>query len=96
MSSRIIVNGELAAGQATLEFIESAMDTLAKARRLKAQLASMAFGNPADYSQVAIELGLPDPAQVSSTAAQDAWTILMTAIDSLDVAQVRELARLDQ
>ncbi len=94
MSSRILVDGNLALGQEVLEYIDAVQDVLAKGRRLKAQLDSASSGS--DWHQVAIELGLPDPGQVSSTAAQDAWTIISTAQAAIDVPAVGELARLDQ
>lgn len=94
MSSRILVDPNLAAAKQLLEYVDAVADVLAKGRRLKAQLDSMSYGN--DWPQVATELGLPNPAQVSSTAAQDAWTIISTAQAAIDVPAVRELARLDQ
>lgn len=94
MSSRILVNGNLALGQQVLEYIDAVNDAVAKGRRLKAQLDSAQEGD--DWPQVAIELGLPNPATVSSSAAQDAWTILSTAQSAIDVPAVAELSRLDQ
>jgi hypothetical protein len=94
MSSRILVDPNLTAAKQLLEYVDAVADAVAKGRRLKAQLDSMSSGS--DWHQVAIELGLPDPGAVSSTAAQDAWTIISTAQAAIDVPQVRELARLDQ
>lgn len=94
MSSRILVNGQLAMGGDVLEYVDLVQKAISKGRRLKAALDSMASGS--DWPQVALELGLPNPAQVSSTAAQDAWTIISTAQTALDSPQAAELSRLDQ
>lgn len=96
MSNRIIVNGSLAAGSSVLQFIGSMNDALSKGRRLKAQLDSMSSNS--DWDQIATELGLPKPGDTSpaNTLAQDAWTIISTALAQIDSAQVAELARLDQ
>jgi hypothetical protein len=61
MSNRILVDGSKAAGKAALEFIDALNEALAKGRRLRGQLDAMAWGSPADYAQVAAELGLPAP-----------------------------------
>lgn len=94
MSSRIIVNGSLSTAQALLEFVDATLDAREKGRRLKALLDAASSGS--DWTAVAAELGLPDPAVVSSTAAQDAWTIISTAVAQIDSAPVSELSRLDQ
>lgn len=107
MSNRIIVDGSKAAGNSVLEFINTVNDSIAKGRRLKAQLDSMASGS--DWDQVAVELGLPKPGDTNpaNTLAQDAWTVISTAIEALDgttfvngsvttKAALAELERLDQ
>jgi hypothetical protein len=94
MSNRILVDGSKAAGKAALEFIDALNEALAKGRRLRGQLDAMAWGSPADYAQVATELGLPAPSVNSQ--AQDAWTILESAIAAVDCPAVAELKRLDQ
>ena len=95
MSSRILVDPNKAVAKELLEYIDSVQDTLARGRRLKAQLDSMASGS--DWAQVATELGLPAPGGIPpNTQAQDAWTIVSTAQAAIDAAAVAELARLDQ
>lgn len=92
MSSRIIVDGNKAAGQLVLEYVDAVLDAREKGRRLKAALDSMSSGS--DWAQIATELGLPAP--TVNTNAQDAWTIISTAQTAIDCPQVAELSRLDQ
>ena len=94
MSSRILVDGTKAMSRELLEYVDALLTAREKGRRLKATLDSMAWGD--DWPQIAAELGLPNPAIVSSTAAQDAWTIVSNAQAAVDVPAVAELSRLDQ
>jgi hypothetical protein len=94
MTSRILVNGDTAGGFRVLNFVDKVKEVIAEGNRLKASMDSMSFGS--DWHQVAIELGLPDPAVVSSTAAQDTWAIISTAVTALNAPQIAELSRLDQ
>jgi hypothetical protein len=94
MTSRILVDPNLAAAKQLLEYVDAVADAVAKGRRLKAQLDSMPTAMTGRRSRRSS--ACPIPAQVSSTAAQDAWTIISTAQAAIDVPAVRELARLDQ
>ncbi len=94
MSNRITFGKSTQTGADVAQFINTVQLALNQGRRLKGKLDSMAFGNPADYAAVASELRLPEPAE-GETQAQDAWSILETAIAQLDSGPIHELARLD-
>jgi hypothetical protein len=98
MSSRILVDGGTAMGKQVLEYVHAVVEAREKGRRLLAALNSMSYGIPADYAQVAAELGLPAPSDVEpiNTQAQDCWAIISTAQGVVDSGQVAELSRLDQ
>jgi hypothetical protein len=89
-TNRILYNRETLTGAQIAEFVDMAMKTLAKGRRVKAQLDNASTG--ADWAAVAAEVG----GGLTAQQAQDLWTIMSTAVSQIDVAQVMELSRLDQ
>lgn len=94
MSSRILVDRAKPEAAEILRFVQAIALVRSQGARIRLRLQSMAAND--DWHQVAIELGLPDPAIVSSTEAQDAWSIIMTAVDKLMGPEIEELKRLDQ
>lgn len=94
MTQFIQYDRQLPAGSEVARFVNKVMDVLADGRRLKGKLDAISYAS--DWSSLAQALGLPDPAVVSSTAAQDLWTIVSTAMSQIDSAQVAQLSRLDQ
>lgn len=82
------------AGTSVRNFVGLQLSAIAAGRRLKAMLDSAQYGAPADWQEVANELGLSGPNAL--TQAQSVWTIISTAMTVLDVPATAELARLDQ
>lgn len=89
MSTRIAYNSQNGPGKETAEFVSAVQLVLARGRRLKAKLDSMSSGS--DWTAVETEVG----GMVAGTG-QTFWTLISTAMGSIDSAQVAELARLDQ
>ena len=95
MSSRILLNTSTPRiGSMLSEFCSELLVLLQKGRRIKAILDSCQYGDPADWAHVALELGLTG--QTAADDAQAVSTIFSTAMAAIDVAEVAELARLDQ
>jgi hypothetical protein len=95
MSNRVLVSAGTNPGRMYLQFIARQNEALAMGQRIKAVLDKAQHGDPADWAAVAAELGIVgvNAAQI----AQDAWTLLSTAMASIDSAPVRELlSRTDQ
>lgn len=95
MSARIILGASNTnASKLLLQFVSSQEEALQQGRRIKAILDKAQYGAPADWQAVATELGLTGAGALQQ--AQDAWTIVATALTAIDVGAVAELARLDQ
>jgi hypothetical protein len=89
MTTRIAYNSSNGIGQKAAEFIQQVQETIAKGRRLKASLDAMSYGD--DWDSIEAEVG--GMAQGSGEAF---WSIISTAMQSIDTAQVAELCRLDK
>lgn len=88
MTTRIAYSGS-GIGQQIADFVNEVQTTLAKGRRLKAKLDSMSYGN--DWTAVETEVG-----GMTAGTGQTLWTLISTAVQQIDSAQVAELARLDK
>lgn len=89
MSTRVKFNSQNGIGKSVAEFVNEVQIMLAKGRRVQAQLNSISSGS--DWTAVEAEIG-----GMTVGTGQTFWTILATAMGSLDSAAVGELARLDQ
>lgn len=104
MTTRIAYNAESNEGTQVAEFVDAVMEALAKGRRLKPQLDSMIYGDPADHAALEKEIGGPvlvgnAPDQVWSMVpgtGQPLWFIISAALSAIDCPAVAELARLDK
>lgn len=94
MTQKIAYDRNLPTGYRVARFIGKLQDLLADGRRLKGELDATSYGS--DWHTLALTLGLPDPAVVSDTQAQDLWTIVSTIMSTIDVPQTAASSRLDQ
>lgn len=82
-------------GKMVAQSVNDVMLALASARRTGKLLDATSSGS--DWAALAGDLKLVDlPGYTALAQAQDLWTIFSTAKNAIDVAQVAELARLDQ
>ena len=88
MTTRVAYNAT-GIGQQVSDFVNEVQSTLAKGRRLKAKLDSMTSGS--DWPALEAEIG-----GMTAGTGQTLWTIIATAMGSIDSAAVAELARLDK
>jgi hypothetical protein len=88
MSTRIAYNSSNGVGKAAADFVAEVQAMLAKGRRLKAILDSASYGS--DWAAIEAATGC------TAGQGQNFWTIVATAMQSLDSGAVAELARLDQ
>lgn len=89
-SIRIIYSQAGNTGAMLAQAVNKQLDALAELRRIKKLMDDAQNGG--DYVALAAELG----GGITAQQAQDAWTIVGTALGVIDVSQVAELARLDQ
>jgi len=70
--------------------VNNTLVALADLRRIKGLMDMATYGN--DWAALAAELG----GGVTAQQAQDAWTLVSTALTAMDVSSVTQLSRLDQ
>lgn len=88
MTTRISYNTSNGPGRQVADFVNEVEVTIAKGRRILAQLNSISSG--ADWASIESECG------VTAGQGQNFWTLIATAMDKIDSPQVAELARLDK
>ena len=86
-TTRIAFDAGSNEGRQVAEFVDAAMDAVAKGRRLRGQFLAM----NSDAAAIEAELG-----GMVAGSGNDLWYILNVAITAIDSNDVAGLARLDQ